>query len=207
MKRIGVLAVACTAMLTIGCRGDGRDVDTTRPGAETPAVGTAGANRETDVNISEKNFFEDVSKAGMAEIELGRLASDKAQNAEVKKFGQMMVEDHTKAGDELKGLAAQHNLQPPAEVEEKHRDLKERLSKLQGREFDREYIQAMVDSHEDMVDKLEPRVNERAGENQFENKVNQWAGKTLPTAQQHLEKAKQLNDTLGGRRTTNEPNR
>jgi len=201
MKRIGILSVVCAAMLTVGCRGDSREADATKPAGDTPAVGTGGTNRETDVNLSEKNFFEDVAKSGMAEVELGRLASQKAQSAEVKKFAEMMVEDHTKAGDELKSLAAQHNLQAPAELDEKHRDLRERLSKLEGREFDREYIKAMVDGHEDMVDKLEPRTNERAGENQFENKVNQWAGKTLPTARQHLEKAKQLNETLG-RRTT-----
>lgn len=204
MKRIGILAVACAAMLTIGCRGDGRDADATKPAAETPAVGTTG--REMDVNISEKNFFEDVAKANMAEIELGRLAGQKAHHPEVKKFAEMLVEDHTKALDELKSLAAQHTLQPPVEIAEKHRDLKERLSKLQAREFDKEYIQAMVDAHEDTVDKLEPRVNERAGENQFENKINQWAAKTLPTVRQHLEKAKQLNETLS-RRTTDEPNR
>ncbi len=204
MKRIGILAVVCAAMLTVGCRGD-RDTDATKPAGDTPAVGTAGTNRETDVNLSEKNFFEDVAKANMAEIELGRLAAQKAPNAEVKKFAEMLVEDHTKALDELKSLAAQHNLQPPVEIAEKHRDLKERLSKLEGREFDKEYIQAMVDAHEDTVDKLEPRVNERAGENQFENKVNQWAAKTLPTVRQHLEKAKQLNETLSRRTTDDRP--
>ena len=208
MKRIGILAVPLVALLTIGCRGDGRDTDVNRPAGETPAVGTAGegTNREADVNMSERNFFGDVAGANMGEIELGRFAASKAQNAEVKKFAQMLVEDHTKSLDELKSLGAQHNLTPPVEVPEKNRDLQERLSKLQGREFDREYIQAMVDAHEDMVDKLEPRTNERAGENQFENKVNQWAGKVLPTVRQHLEKAKQLNEQMG-RRTTDEPNR
>jgi putative membrane protein len=202
MKRTGILAVVCAAMLTIGCRGDSRDADATKPAGDAPAVGTGGTNRETDVNLSEKNFFEDVTKSNMAEIELGRLAAQKGQNPEVKKFGDMLVEDHTKALDELKSLAAPHNLQAPVEIAEKSSDLKERLSKLEGREFDKEYIQAMVDAHEDTVDKLEPRVNERAGENQFENKINQWAAKTLPTVRQHLEKAKQLNETLS-RRTTN----
>jgi putative membrane protein len=207
MKRIGILSVTFAAMLAIACGVDGRR-DATTPANEGAAVGTAGegANRETDVNVSERNFFEDVVRANMAEVELGRLASDRAQNPEVKKFAQMMVQDHTKGLETLKTLGAGHNLTPPAELDEKHRDMRERLSKQQGREFDREYMQAMVDGHEDMADKLEPRTNERAGENQFENKINQWAAKTLPTVRQHLEKAKQLNDTLG-RRTTDEPNR
>jgi putative membrane protein len=203
MKRIGILSVTFAAMIAIGCQGNGRDADATSPATDTPAVGTAGesANRETDVNMSEKNFAEDVMMSGMAEIELGQLAAQKAQNADVKKFAQTMVDDHTTAGNDFKALAAQHQLQPPAQLDETHRDLRDRLSKLSGAEFDREYIEAMVDGHENMVDKLEPRIDERKGENMFENKVNDWAAKTLPTVRQHLDRAKQLNQTLS-RRTT-----
>lgn len=203
MKRIGILSVAIAAMLTFACGGDRRDE--ARPANDTAAVGTTG-NANRDVSASEKRFYEEVTIANMAEVELGRLAIERAQNPEVKAFAQMMVEDHSKGLDTLKSLGAPHNIAPPAELDEKHRDVRESLSKLQGREFDREYIDAMVQGHEDMIDKLEPRTNERTGENQFENKVNEWATTTLPTVRRHLEKAKQIQETLK-RTTTDEPNR
>ena len=202
MKRMGMLSVTFAAILAVACSNDGRETDLNKPN-EGAAVGTAGesAKLETDVNMSEKNFAEDVMMSGMAEIELGRLATEKATNPDVKKFAQMMVEDHTSAGGEFKALAAQHQLQSPAQLDDKHRDVREDLVKLSGAEFDREYMKVMVDGHENMVDKLEPRTNERRGENAFENKVNDWAVKTLPTVHKHLENAKQLNARLAGQTT------
>src|SRR3954471_11179493 len=71
-----------------------------------------------------------VAKDGMAEVELGRLAADKASNADVKKFGQRMVDDHTKANDELKMIASSKNITLPTAVDAKHKATADRLSKL-----------------------------------------------------------------------------
>jgi putative membrane protein len=218
MKRMGLLSIAFVAMLAVACGGDGRrDTDA----GDTPAtVGTAGEKGPEDIDRGSTTFIKDRLEGGMAEVKLGELASQKAQNAQVKAFAQMMVKDHTKAGEELKQIAAQHKIQAPTAMEDDHRDLMERLSKLQGAEFDRQYIQAMVDSHEDTVDALEPRVDaadrgltadkkdgpvrpEKA-DNPIEQAANQWAAKTLPTVRQHLERAKQINDNLGRRTTTND---
>jgi putative membrane protein len=211
MKRIGILAVTCAAMLTIGCRGDGRDADTTKP-AETPAVGTAGEG-DRDVPMMARRWIEDRLKAGATEVKLGELANDKARNADVKAFGEMMVRDHTKAGEELKQLASKHNITPP-EPDDDSRDKFEKLSKLTGAEFDREYINMMVDDHEKTVNALEdrldkegdnenPRYTPKKTDNAFESELNQWAAKTIPTVRQHLDKAKQADQKLD-RRTTDE---
>ena len=213
MKRIGLLSVAFAAMLSVACGGDGRN-DANSDNRAT--VGTAGEKGPEDIDRGSTAFIKDRLEGGMAEVELGRLASQKAQNPQVKSFAQMMVNDHTKAGEELKQIATQHRIQPPTALEDDHRDLRERLSKLEGAEFDREYIKTMVQSHEDTVDALEPRVDAEnrgltakkdgpvkpeASDNPIEAAANQWAAKALPTVRQHLEKAKQINDTLG-RRTT-----
>jgi predicted outer membrane protein len=218
MKRIGILAVSLAAALTLGCRGDGRD-NANRPAAgETPAVGTAGertaADRDRDVGMLARNWVEDRLRDGMTEVKLGELASQKAQNADVKAFGRMMVQDHTKAGDELKQIVLKHNVTPP-ELDDDHRDKIDRLSKLQGAEFDREYINTMVDDHEKTVNALEdrldkegdtnPRYTPKKNDNQFEAELNQWAAKAIPTVRQHLDKAKQLDQKLD-RRTTDNPN-
>ena len=127
----------------------------------------------------------------------------------------MMVQDHTKANEELKQIASQLNVQLPTELGQEHRDLQEKLSKLQGAEFDREYMNAMVDSHENSVNRLEDRANRAnqttssagtespqatgtAGSNmQGQQALNQWATKTLPTVRKHLQQAEQINEKVG----------
>jgi predicted outer membrane protein len=101
-----------------------------------------------------REFINQMSIAGMAEVQLGMLASERGTNADVKAFGQMMVKDHSQANKELSQIAAQLKLQPPKELDAKHRDLANRLSKLQGAEFDREYMTAMVQGHEEVLEEL-----------------------------------------------------
>jgi putative membrane protein len=226
MKRIGLLSAAFAAMLTVACGGDANNDRTAAN--DTAAVGTAGeganpnapnanANAEADRNNAStgaRNWVEERMTGGMTEVKLGELASQKAQNADVKAFGKMMVQDHTKAGEELKQIASQHNIQAPAQLDDEHRDKVERLSKLQGAEFDREYMSQMVDDHENTLEALEDRVEKQGNEenatftpkkteNRVDMQLNQWAAKTAPTVQKHLARAKQLNDRVGRRTTDN----
>jgi putative membrane protein len=224
MKRIGLLSAACAAMLTVACGGDANNDRTAAN--DTAAVGTAGeganpnANADADRNNASngsRDWVEDRLVGGMTEVKLGELASQKAQNADVKAFGRMMVQDHTKAGEELKQIASQHNIQAPAQLDDEHRDKVERLSKLQGAEFDREYMSQMVDDHENTMQALEDRVEKQGSdenptftakktENRVDMQLNGWASKTAPTVQKHLARAKMLNDKIG-RRTTDNNNR
>jgi putative membrane protein len=174
-----------TAVALVGCAGDdNRAQDTARdnPGA----VGTAGAG------APDADFIEEQLVDGNAEVELGRLAQEKGTNPQVREFGEMMVQDHTQAGSELKQIASKHNIDmpPPADRDE-HNALQERLRKATGAEFDREYINAMVDEHEKAVSDVEDKA-----EGSDNPEVKQWAAKTLPTLKQHLERAKQLQETL-----------
>jgi len=83
----------------------------------------------------------------MAEVELGKLASQKASNPKVKAFGQRMVTDHTKAGDEVKDLAMSKQIVLPTFIDSKHQATHNRLAKLSGAEFDRAYVTEMVAGH------------------------------------------------------------
>jgi putative membrane protein len=213
MKRIGILAVTCAAMLTIGCRGDGRDADANKP-ADTPAVGTAGERTAGDREIGPlvRNWVEDRVKSGMTEVKLGELGGEKARNPEAKEFGQMIVSDHTKANDELKQVLSKHNITVTADVDN---DKIERFSKLtSGAEFDREFINTMVDDHESTVKALEDRLDKegddenarytpKKSDNPVEADLNQWAAKVIPTVREHLQKAKQIDQKLD-RRSTDE---
>lgn len=156
MRRIGVMALALAATMAVGCnRSENRTAnDTTTPGT----AGTAG-RADSSVGMGDRDFVRDVANMNMAEMELSRTALQRAADANVKKFAQMMVDDHTSAGDKLKAFASRHNIELPAQLDDKHRDKAQDLSQKQGLEFDREYAEAMVQGHEDFVDKLESRID------------------------------------------------
>jgi putative membrane protein len=144
-----------------------------------------------------KAFVNDLTIAGLAEVQLGKLAAERGSSPDVKAFGQMMVKDHTQAANELKPIAAQLNVQQPTQVDQKHKDLADKLSKLQGSEFDREYIGAMVTGHEEVATKLRTRVEHKtaaadAAAGSGEQKLTQWATMVLPTVQKHLERAREI---------------
>ncbi len=83
----------------------------------------------------------------MDEVQLGQLATQNAKSDEVKQFGQRMVDDHTKANDQLKQLAEQKGVALPTELSAKDKSEKDHLAKLQGEQFDRAYMQHMVQDH------------------------------------------------------------
>ena len=190
MKRIGLLPLAFAAMLAVACGDRARDES---------AVGTSG----TEVDRGDKTYLEELIAGNMAEVEFGKLATEKASNPEVKRFAQMLVRDHTQAVQDLKQIASGH-FQPPTQLPEDARDTMDRLSKLRGNEFDREFVDVMVEKHEDTVDKLENRVDNGRAETDKDHlgaRVNQFAAKALPTVRRHLEEAKRL-DAMLGKRTT-----
>ena len=76
---------------------------------------------------------------GMAEVELGKLASEKGTDPKVKDFGKMMITDHGKANAELKSIAHSKNIELPSQLDAGHKALKDKLSKLSGKEFDSSY--------------------------------------------------------------------
>jgi putative membrane protein len=141
----------------------------------------------------DRKFVMEALKGGMAEVELGRLATEKASSDAVKQFGQRMVDDHGKAGDELKKLAQDKGITPPAELDGKHKKLHDRLSKLSGAEFDRAYVSEMVKDHrKDVKDFQREAAKAKDGD------VKSYAAKTLPTLQEHLKQVEDLQAQVKG---------
>src|SRR5690348_16786080 len=139
MKSAYFLPVVLAAALAGGCGRHDRDQAAAPPGSNP--VGTSG-EASADVPRGDKDFVHDVAIANMAEIDMARMAQDHAADANVKKFAQMMVTDHTKAGDELKQVAGRNHIEVPATVDDDHRDKAESLGKKRGMEFDRDYADA-----------------------------------------------------------------
>jgi putative membrane protein len=159
------------------------------------ATGTGGAVTGTSGSLdADREFVENELAAGNAEIELGKLAQEKGSHADVKAFGAMKVRDHQAAAADLKPIAAQLST-TQSEARQNHendlRDTMEDLQKLSGRDFDKKYIDEMIDDHEKDVRDLENKA-----ENAANADVKAWAAKTLPTVRQHLERAKSIKETL-----------
>src|ERR1041384_5864618 len=107
------------------------------------AIATASAVAYAQAPATDsKTFVNDLTIAGLAEIQLGKLAAERGSSPDVKAFGQMMVKDHTQAANELKPIATELKVQQPTQLDQKHKELADKLSKLKGNEFDREYINA-----------------------------------------------------------------
>ncbi len=97
--------------------------------------------------MKDKAFLREAMEGGMAEVQLGQLAAQKASSDDVKQFGQKMVDDHTKLNDQIKPIAEQMGVQPPSELSKKDMELMNKLQGLSGTQFDEAYIKAMVKDH------------------------------------------------------------
>ena len=154
------------------------------------ALATAtGAQQSSSSTASGDNGFAmKAGQANLAEVELGKLALQKTMKDDVKAFAQQMVDDHGKALDELKGIAGKKNITLPTELDAEHKTLSDKLSKLSGAEFDRAYMQAMVDGHRKVAGDF--RTESKSGK---DAELKAWAGKTLPTVEAHLKHAQKVN--------------
>lgn len=136
---------------------------------------------------SDRQFLLHAAGSGMAEVQLGQLATERAASAEVKQFGQRMVDDHTKANQELRTLALARNLPATIAIDPKHQVMADKLEPLRGIAFDREYMAGQVADHEEAVTLFTTAAKESQ-----DAEVKAWAAKTLPTLQEHLQMARAL---------------
>lgn len=144
---------------------------------------------------ADSTFIMKAAQGGMAEVELGKLAVQKASNDRVKQFGQQMVDDHSRAGDELKSLASSKGMTVPTTINAKDRATKKRLEGMQGADFDRAYMQDMVNDHQQDIADFQKEADHGSDPD-----VKAWAAKTLPTLQHHLQMAQEAwNAVKGGR--------
>lgn len=126
------------------------------------------------------------AQGGMAEVKLGQLAATKGQNADVKAFGQKMVDDHTKANDQLTSIAQGEGLTLPSTLDPKDQAMYDKLSGMSGAAFDKAYMTDMVKDHEKDIKDFQKEAN--SGQ---DPKIKDFASTTLPTLQTHLQMAQQ----------------
>jgi putative membrane protein len=139
---------------------------------------------------SPESFLSDVVEGGTTEVELGKLAQTKSKNPDIKKFGQMLVEDHSKANADAKSLAAKKNINLPTGMGS-HQSTYDKLKGLSGDDFDKEFVEAMVDDHEKDVSTFQ-----KESQNSSDPDVKAFAAKTLPVLQKHLDTVKGIQSKM-----------
>ena len=132
-------------------------------------------------------FAMEAAQGGMAEVQMGKLAADKGSSADVKAFGQQMVDDHSKANDDLKSVAAKQGVTLPTDMNAHQHAMYSRLEKLSGPAFDHAYVRDMVKDHEEDVKEFQKEANSGTDE-----QIKGFASRTLPVIQGHLEKIKSI---------------
>jgi len=152
----------------------------------------AAIGQAVKVSDKDKQFVQKAARDGLAEVQLGQMAAERASNPEVQRFGQRMVTDHTKANQELMALAQSKNISLPKESDKQHQKTAQALAKKQGRDFDQAYMRDMVTDHEKAVQLFTTAAN-----NAQDADIKVFANKTLPILQEHLQMARQLAQQQG----------
>jgi putative membrane protein len=219
MRSIVVLIVAGSLAAVVACD-------------RTKAESSTAQSDQTKVTRGDRNFVHDMAIANMAEVELAKLVPERTTDDEMRKFAQMVIDDHTKSLDALKAIAAQHNITVPGELDPRHVRLRDKLANWHGNEFERNFMDTMIDEHEDVLDDLDDRVDEKtlaeykaqiddrvAGKTAVERaqvvailpeksdnavtlSLNEWAAATYPTVRAHLDAARVLKTAVDKRPRT-----
>jgi putative membrane protein len=157
---------------------------TTASSTDTTMTSTAATTGAANMSAQDHEFTTKAAAGGLAEVQLGQLAQQKAQSADVKSFAAKMVQDHSQANTELTQIASTKGMTAPAELDQKHKDVMTKLNGLTGAEFDKEYMKAMMADHQEAVSLFQKQSNEGT-----DAELKAFASKTLPTLQQHHELA------------------
>jgi putative membrane protein len=193
-SRHQVFALAAGALLLASYAGaqTPSTSDQTRPGATSPGAASTPHQHEAMQSASNtggqdpKTFVKKAALDGMTEVELGKIAQEKSQNADVRSFAAQMVADHSKANDELKSIAKKKGYEVPAKLDAEHKAMVTKLGGKSGADFDKAYAEAMDKDHMKAVALFTD------AQKSSDSDLAAFAQKTLPTLEEH----KQLADSL-----------
>jgi putative membrane protein len=143
------------------------------------------------VNKDDAKFAVAAANGGMAEVELGKLAQQKAVNAKVKDFGAMMVTDHSKANEQMMALAKSKGITLPSAIGQEEQKVKDELSAKAGADFDKAYVDDMIEDHKKDIKDFESAIQHLKDPG-----LKAFAEKTLPTLKMHLQAIQKIHDQM-----------
>jgi putative membrane protein len=151
MRRAALGWVVAIGLIVSGCSG----TEGTKPPQPSAGVGAGGAGAD----LSDDDFVRDMALKNLAAVELSRTALGKTANPDIKSFAQRMIDDHSAAGESLKSVLSEKRTEWPVQLDDEHRKTADELAKQQGTDFDRDYVEAMVEGQQNLAAKLESRLD------------------------------------------------
>lgn len=139
------------------------------------------------ISGSEREFMVEATLGNLLEIRMGELAEEKGGSKEVKNYGKMLQRDHYNMLEELQALADENDIDLPGELDEKHKDIVDKISGFSAEEFDCRFLETMLEEHEEDIRQFSAQADEAQDPD-----VQSLASKTVPKLEKHLDKAKQI---------------
>jgi len=171
------LRMAVVALIGIGVSAYAAQKKEETKTSPAPSAGTTKSPATAALSAKDKSFMKDAAKGGMMEVEMGKMAQQKGKSADVKKIGGTMVADHTKANNELMGIAKKKGVDLSKEKAEKH--------SIGDANFDKDYIDMMVKDHEKDWSAFQAEAK-----NGTDADVKAFASKTSAVIKKHLDMVK-----------------
>lgn len=162
-------------------------------GQKTGSAGQASGDKSGDKMAMDKKFAMEAASGGMLEVQLGQYVQQHGQSEQAKNVAKMMVEDHTKANEQLMACVQKKGVMIPKELNEKDRMTLEKMQKMEGSSLDRAYLMAMVEDHKNDIKNFQNEA-----QNGQDPEVKMFAQNTLPTLQAHLMHVQQAITAMGG---------
>ena len=179
--------IATSALMAFGvvaALGNTTLAQTNQPATQeqNPTNRPATQSGSTQLSTFDRQFMSKAAQGGMAEVELSRLALQRSKRNEVKQFAQRMITDHTQANAQLMQLAQQKGVRLPKQLDPQHQQIRARLQRLSGNNFDREYMSVMDNDHVQTVNLFQSATQQAQ-----DRDVNAFASSKLPALQGHLQ--------------------
>jgi putative membrane protein len=178
MKKISFIVAAITGMLYLQSCDVKRDSE---------------YSNKTTFDINGLAFIKNTHEGGMTEIAASKIAKQKSTNKQVTDFAEMMINDHTKASKMVDSVADDREVLLHNTISHDHQAMLDSLSKKTGAEFDKAYMEMMVDDHKETVESF--NNNKDGNYSDIRDIVRTY----LPTIEKHYEEAKKINASLGGK--------
>lgn len=187
-----LFALLVLGLISVGCTSTNK---ASTP--DTTAQPNSGAAASSPSTSADQDFVTKAAQGNSAEVELGKIVAGKTKNPAVKQFAQMMVKDHTATLNELQELAQSKNLNFNDDLPDDAQSLQTKLSSDTGTQLDKDYMDGMLEDHQKDVQEFTDQSQKAKDPD-----LKQWATKTLPILQKHLEKAQQIDARLNQGKST-----
>jgi putative membrane protein len=200
----GLAAIAAMAALNAsaqssGSQSSGRQTPSTQspgrqtPGTESPSSQSSARQSSSTHAADDSKFLQEAIRGNMAEVKMGELAKERAQSKDVRDYGQMLIDDHSKANEKAMAVARNMSVTAPTEPTAKQKQEHDMMAKLSGSEFDNMFMSHMVQDHQEAIGKYTAQA--QSGDS---SKATDYAKDTLPTLRSHLSKAQSIESKLSG---------